>query len=153
MAKEEKHSSPTCKTCGFYENNCPYIRGKFVPYPSRVCKDYSEMKEQKMLAVDLEKELQAFLCNYDYEFDDDPVPFDIATHFYELGLKARKGEQEQQEVNLEEFTEKMDDWKARFNHPDDIPIKATMTFTARMFYMYSNVARQWYEQLPKATMD
>lgn len=40
--------------------------------------------------VDLEKELQAFLCNYDYEFDDDPVPFDIATHFYELGFNARK---------------------------------------------------------------
>ena len=72
---------------------------------------------------------------------------------YELGLKARKGEQEQQEVNLEEFTEKMNAWKARFNRPDDIPIKATMAFTARMFYMYSNVARQWYEQLPKATMD
>lgn len=40
--------------------------------------------------VDLEKELQAFLCNYDYEFDDDPAPFDIATHFYELGFNARK---------------------------------------------------------------
>lgn len=42
--------------------------------------------------VDLEKELQAFLCNYDYEFEDDPVPFDIATHFYELGFNARKEE-------------------------------------------------------------
>lgn len=40
--------------------------------------------------VDLEKELQAFLCNYDYEFDDDPVPFDIATHFYELGKNTKK---------------------------------------------------------------
>lgn len=43
--------------------------------------------------VDLEKEVQAFLCNYDYEFDDDPVPFDIAKHFYELGLNARKKEE------------------------------------------------------------
>lgn len=42
MITEEKHSSPTCKTCGFYENNCPFIRGKFVPYPSRVCKDYTD---------------------------------------------------------------------------------------------------------------
>ena len=42
--------------------------------------------------VGLEKEVQAFLCNYDYEFDDDPVPFDIAKHFYELGLNARKEE-------------------------------------------------------------
>lgn len=31
----------TCKTCGFYENNCPFIRGKFMPYPNIVCKDYT----------------------------------------------------------------------------------------------------------------
>ncbi len=51
---EEKPSEekPTCKTCGFYENNCPFIRGKFIPYPSRVCKDYtySVMKEQEQPA-------------------------------------------------------------------------------------------------------
>ena len=29
-----------CKLCYFYENDCPKIRGKFVPYPSIVCKDY-----------------------------------------------------------------------------------------------------------------
>lgn len=62
-------------------------------------------------------------------------------------------QQEQQEVNLEEFTEKMNAWKARFNSPDDIPIKATMAFTARMFYQYPNVARQWYDGLPKVTQD
>lgn len=76
-----------------------------------------------------------------------------ARHFYRLGLSTRKGELEHQEVNLEEFTEKMDAWKARFNRPDNIPIKATMAFTARMFYQYPDVARQWYEQLPKTTMD
>lgn len=38
--------------------------------------------------VDLEKELQAFLCNYDYEFDDDAIAYDIARHFYELGRIA-----------------------------------------------------------------
>lgn len=32
---------PTCKSCGFYENNCPFIRGKFMPYPSKVCKDFT----------------------------------------------------------------------------------------------------------------
>ena len=62
-------------------------------------------------------------------------------------------EQEQLEIDLKKFTEKMDDLKARFNRPDNIPIKATMAFTARMFYQYPNVARLWYEQLPKATMD
>ena len=34
-------SAATCTTCVFYENNCPFVRGKFVPYPSRVCKDYT----------------------------------------------------------------------------------------------------------------
>ena len=31
----------TCKSCGFYENNCPFIRGKFIPYPNNICKDYT----------------------------------------------------------------------------------------------------------------
>ena len=62
-------------------------------------------------------------------------------------------EQEQPEVDLEKFTQNMNDWKARYNHPDNIPIKATMAFTARMFYQYPNVARQWYDSLPKATMN
>lgn len=61
--------------------------------------------------------------------------------------------QEQQEVDLEKFTEKMDAWKARYNHPDNISIKATMAFTARMFYMYPKVAREWYDSLPKVTLD
>ena len=62
-------------------------------------------------------------------------------------------QQEQPEVDLEKFTEKMDAWKARYNHPDNIPIKATMAFTARMFYMYPTVAREWYDSLPKVTLD
>ena len=60
---------------------------------------------------------------------------------------------EQPEVDLEEFTQKMNDWKARYNYPDNIPIKAIMAFTARMFYMYPNVARKWYDSLPKVIMD
>lgn len=62
-------------------------------------------------------------------------------------------QQEEPEVDLEKFTEKMDAWKARYNYPDNIPIKATMAFTARMFYMYPNVAREWYDSLPKVTLD
>lgn len=34
-------SDATCTTCVFYEDNCPFVRGKFVPYPNRVCKDYT----------------------------------------------------------------------------------------------------------------
>lgn len=47
-------------------------------------------KKQEQSEVDLEKELQMFLCNYDYEFDDDAPACDIAKHFYELGLKAKE---------------------------------------------------------------
>lgn len=52
---DEEQPETSCKSCGFYENNCPFIRGKFIPYPNKVCKDYtySVMKEQP--EVDLEK--------------------------------------------------------------------------------------------------
>ena len=62
-------------------------------------------------------------------------------------------QQEQQEVDLEKFTEKMNAWKARYNYPDNIMVKGAMAFTARMFYMYPKVAREWYESLPKVTQD
>lgn len=61
--------------------------------------------------------------------------------------------QEQEEVELEKFTEKMDAWKARYNYPDNIMVKGAMAFTARMFYMYPKVAREWYDSLPKVTQD
>ena len=38
---QQEEPAPSCRTCGFYENNCPYIRGKLIPYPSRVCNDYT----------------------------------------------------------------------------------------------------------------
>jgi len=46
---QQEQPEPTCKTCGFYDNNCPFIRGKFIPYPNKVCKDYiySVMKQQE----------------------------------------------------------------------------------------------------------
>ena len=62
-------------------------------------------------------------------------------------------QQEEPEMELEKFTEKMDTWKARHNYPDNFSIKATMAFTGRMFYMYPNVAREWYDSLPKVTLD
>ena len=53
--QQEQPAEKTCKDCGFYENNCPYIRGKFIPYPSKVCKDYtySAIKEQEQPSEDL----------------------------------------------------------------------------------------------------
>ena len=50
---QQEQPEPTCKTCGFYDNNCPFIRGKFIPYPNKVCKDYiySAIKEQEQESV------------------------------------------------------------------------------------------------------
>lgn len=90
--QQEQPEPPTCKSCGFYENNCPFIRDKFIPYPNRVCKDYtySVMKEQPK--EDIEKEYAEFV-------EADPVYSKlvngivgkaIARHFYELGINARK---------------------------------------------------------------
>lgn len=53
--------------------------------------------EQKPITINqnekefLADEITAFLCNYDKEFDDeDPVPSEVAEHFYLLGKQAQK---------------------------------------------------------------
>lgn len=62
-------------------------------------------------------------------------------------------QQEQPEVDLEKFTEKIKTFQERYKYPEIVSIKGAMAFMARMFYQYPNTARQWYEQLPKCTMD
>lgn len=62
-------------------------------------------------------------------------------------------QQEQSEVGLEKFTEKIKTFQERYEHSVVIPIKGAMAFMARMFYQYPNIAREWYESLTKATMD
>lgn len=62
-------------------------------------------------------------------------------------------EQEQPEVDLKKFTEKIKTFQGRYKHPEIVSIKGAMAFMARLFYQYPNVARQWYDNLPKATMD
>ena len=54
-------------------------------------------KEQKPITINqdekefLANEVTAFLCNYDKEFDgEDPVPSEIAEHFYLLGKQAQE---------------------------------------------------------------
>lgn len=59
----EEPVGKTCKTCGFYENNCPFIRGKFISYPNKVCKDYtfSTLKaEQEPVSDDLEEAAEKY---------------------------------------------------------------------------------------------
>lgn len=79
----------------------------------------------------------------------------IDTEGYENELLALIDElqQEQSEMDLEKFTEKIKSFQGRYKHPESIAINGAMAFMARMFYQYPNVARQWYDNLPKATMD
>ena len=61
---------------------------------------------------------------------------------------------EQPEIELDKFANKVDAFTERYkNNPERISIKGAMAFMARMFYQYPSVAREWYENLPKATMD
>ena len=63
-------------------------------------------------------------------------------------------QQEQPDIDLAKFTEKIDSFTERYkNNPERVSIKGAMAFMARMFYQYPDVAREWYENLPKATMD
>ena len=62
-------------------------------------------------------------------------------------------QQEQPDIDLSKFTEKIDAFTERYKNPERISIKGAMAFIARMFYQYPSVAREWYENLPKATMD
>ena len=60
---QREQSAPTCKSCGFYENNCPFIRDTFKPYPNKVCKDYtySVMKKKEQTEDEHGKEL-LYVC-------------------------------------------------------------------------------------------
>ena len=55
-------------------------------------------------------------------------------------------QQEQPDIDLAKFTEKIDSFIERYkNNPERVSIKGAMAFMARMFYQYPFVAREWYE--------
>ena len=63
-------------------------------------------------------------------------------------------QQEQPDIDLAKFTEKIDSFTERYkNNLECMSIKGAMAFMARMFYQYPEAAREWYENLPKAIMD
>ena len=62
-------------------------------------------------------------------------------------------QQEQSDVDLEKFTDKIKTFQGRYKYPEIVSIKGAMAFMARMFYQYPNIAREWYDNLPKVTMD
>lgn len=88
----QEKSTRTCKTCGFYENNCPFIRNTFKPYPNKVCKyyNYSAMKEQEQSGVDLKKEMDKLVSLEYVSQPDEEWDMCIARHFYKLGLNVGK---------------------------------------------------------------
>ena len=138
--------------------------------------------QQEQPEVDLEKELNEWMkygphtC---YPWCTIPDAIEItAEHFYELGqrtkyqqdreefakLKAKEwmdgfdeglsaGKDKLPEIELDKFTEKIKTFQERYKHPEIVSIKGAMAFMARLFYQYPNVARQWYDNLPKTTMD
>ena len=81
------------------------------------------------------------------------MTFEGEYDWLEKNLEYLKPKQEQPEVDLEKFAEKIKTFQGRYKHPEIVSIKGAMAFTARMFYQYPNTARKWYESLPKATMD
>ena len=59
-------------------------------------------------------------------------------------------------MTQEEFTAQMERYKARYTDEDlalRISVKGAIAFTARMCTMYPDLAKEWYDSLPKATMD
>ena len=77
----------------------------------------------------------------------------IARHFYELGKGSQPQLPSDTSMTQEKFNESIEAWKARYNHPDNIPIKAAIAFTMRMCTSYPELAKNYYDSLPKVTQD
>lgn len=111
---QQEQPAPTCKSCGFYENNCPFIRDTFKPYPNKVCKDYtySAMKEQEQADVDLEREIIKYKVPFadDKEYLNETTLDAIARHFYELGQRTKY------QQDREEFAKlKVKEWQSGYD--------------------------------------
>ena len=56
-------------------------------------------------------------------------------------------------MTQEEFNKKIEEWKERYNYPENISVKGAIAFTMRMCIMYPELAKNYYDNLPKATQD
>ena len=56
-------------------------------------------------------------------------------------------------MTQEEFIQKFEDYKDRYNYPEKIAIKGAISFAVRMCTTYPELAKEYYNSLPKATMD
>ena len=57
------------------------------------------------------------------------------------------------EISLEKFTDMINTFKARYEYPVSVPVNGAIGFIGRMFDQYPNVAKRWYDGLPKVVMD
>ena len=57
-------------------------------------------------------------------------------------------------VTQEKFNSMMEAYKSRYpDYPENVIVKGAMAFTARMFITYPDLAKEYWENLPKATQD
>ena len=56
-------------------------------------------------------------------------------------------------MTQEEFVKRMNDYKSLYDFPESFMIRGAMGFTARMCLAYPELAKVWYDSLPKATQD
>lgn len=133
-----------------------------------------KQKEQKPITINqdekefLADEITAFLCNYDKEFDgEDPVPSEVAEHFYLLGKQAQEqkpsdvidpfsnanfvrgyesgyadAKREQKPVDDKAFEEWIDGWYNE-HHRDGY-----ITMDEREFKNFCRGIRNMYQQKP-----
>ena len=114
--------------------------------------EWSEEDEERLMElISLLKDAEDYLKEHGNMFSYNPM---LLIKWLKSLRPSWKLCKEQSEVDLEKFTEKIDSFKERYkNNPERASIKGAMAFMARMFYQYPSVAREWYENLPKATMD
>lgn len=116
-------------------------------------KKYIDADKLKSTIKDQIKERKKWMKDIDRSDRQDQLWSDLNGEDMSILQIIASLQQETSEISLEKFTKKMNAWNASYNYPDNILIKGTMAFTARMFYMYPNVAREWYDGLPKVTQD
>ena len=135
-----------------------YVGKEALKYPNKQLNveqqaaEWSEEDEERLMElISLLKDAEDYLKEHGNMFSYNPM---LLIKWLKSLRPSWKLCKEQSEVDLEKFTEKIDSFKERYkNNPERASIKGAMAFMARMFYQYPSVAREWYENLPKATMD
>ena len=56
-------------------------------------------------------------------------------------------------MTQEQFNKQMKDFVERCNCPDKVALRAMINFSARMCLDYPELAKVWYDGVPKVSMD